>query len=146
VWQEGNNTAGKDVSMVNLELNQAAVLIGHPTAGTSNPILQCSLGRRVELYLPVGLEKRISGNINDIAVKMNTINSNGPRYLPISGKIVTELQAIMQLCGAKAELIAGGGVCGAEGAYWIAVTGTKEQLMKMDEMYEEVKWEENFLL
>jgi hypothetical protein len=127
-------------------MNQAAVLIGHPTAGTTNPILQCSAGRRVELYLPVGLEKRISGNISDIAVKLNSANASGPRYLPVSGKIVTELQAVKLLTGAEAELVASGGVCGAEGSYWLAVTGTGEEMAKMDAVYEGIKGEENFIL
>ena len=46
---------------------QAAVYIGHPKAGTISAVLQAVLGRRVEFYIPVGLEKRIYGDINSIA-------------------------------------------------------------------------------
>lgn len=158
IWEKGNTIFDvaddlksgdiifKGANAVNPQMNQAAVLIGHPTAGTTNPILQCSAGRRVELYLPVGLEKRVSSNLSELASKLNSSNASGPRLMPVSGKIVTELQAIKLLTGAEAELVASGGVCGAEGSYWIAVTGTQEQLSMMDEVYEGIKTEGNFVL
>lgn len=133
----------KGANAVNLEMNQAAVVIGNPSGGTISPILECNIGRRVELYLPVGLEKRISGNISEIAAKLNSVDATGTRYMPVSGKIVTELQAIKFLAGAEAELVACSGVCGAEGSYRLAVTGAINQLEKMDEVYEEVKGEES---
>lgn len=136
----------KGANAVNLETMQAAILIGHPTAGTISPTLQCVTGRRVELYLPVGLEKRIYGDINEISRRLNAPEASGARYLPVSGNIVTELQAIKRICGAEAELVASGGVCGAEGAYWIAVTGTAAQLDKMDELFESIRHEPNFIL
>jgi hypothetical protein len=136
----------KGANAVNLAAKQAAVLIGHPTMGTTNPILQSCVGRRVELYLPVGLEKRVTCNLNELALKLNSPNATGPRLMPVSGNIVTELQAIQLLCSVDAELIAGGGVCGAEGTCWIAVTGTDDQIKKMDELFEEVQGEENFIL
>ncbi len=136
----------KGANAVNLEDKQAAVLVGNPTGGTIMPILQCHVGKRVELYIPIGLEKRITGNINEIATLMNSNNSSGVRYMPVSGKIVTELQAVKLLTGADAELVASGGISGAEGSYWLAVTGTEEQLSKMDEVFGEVKGEGNFMV
>lgn len=47
--------------------------------------------------------------------------------LPVPGKVFTELDALKSLTAAEVELIAAGGVCGAEGAFWIAVTGEEEQ-------------------
>jgi hypothetical protein len=134
----------KGANAVNLEDRQAAILIGHPAGGTIIPIVQSNIGRRVELYLPVGLEKRITANINEIAALVNSTAASGPRLMPVTGKIVTELHAVKVLTGADAELIASGGVCGAEGSYWLAVTGTENQISKMDEVFGEVKGEENF--
>lgn len=136
----------KGANAVNLEDMQAAICIGHPTAGTISPVLQCVLGRRVELYLPVGLEKRISGDINKIAQMLNSPNASGLRYLPISGNIVTELVAIKIIYGVEAELVAGGGVCGAEGSCWIAVSGTDEQLNVVGTLLKEANQEPNFQL
>lgn len=134
----------KGANAVNLDSMQAAIYIGHPTGGTISVALQAVIGRRIQLYLPVGLEKRISGDINKIAVKLNSPNANGLRYLPVSGNVITELQAINLISGAEAELVAGGGVCGAEGSCWIAVSGTEEQLNRADELLKFAGQEPNF--
>ena len=51
----------------------------------------------------------------------------GYRLLPVLGEVFTELDALTALTGAEVELIAAGGVCGAEGSYWIAVSGNEDQ-------------------
>ncbi len=53
----------KGANAVNLDAKQATVLIGHPQAGTIGVIIQAVAGMRVKLYIPVGLEKRISGKV-----------------------------------------------------------------------------------
>ena len=134
----------KGANAVNIEDRQAAVYIGHPTGGTITAALQAVVGKRVELYLPVGLEKRILGDMNKIARLLNASDASGARYMPVTGNIVTELDAIEQLTQAKAELVAGGGVCGAEGSCWIAVTGTSDQLKILDDLMPALKKEPNF--
>ncbi|HLN89827.1 MAG TPA: hypothetical protein VK253_07150 [Candidatus Binatia bacterium] len=47
--------------------------------------------------------------------------------LPVPGEIFTELNALKSLTATEVELIAVGGVCDAEGAFWIAVAGEEEQ-------------------
>lgn len=136
----------KGANAINLQSKQAAIYIGHPKAGTISAALQAVLGRRVELYLPVGLEKRIDGDINDIARRLNSVNATGLRYLPVSGNIITELEAIKTITGAEAELVAGGGVCGAEGSYWIAVSGNQNQLRCVDKLIKDISIEPNFEL
>jgi len=136
----------KGANAINLKSKQAAVLIGHPKAGTISAALQAVLGRRVELYLPIGLEKRIDGDINEIAVKLNSTSATGSRYLPVCGNIITELEAINIITGAHAELVASGGVCGAEGSCWIAVCGTQEQLSEVDALIKDVAGEPSFEL
>jgi hypothetical protein len=107
---------------------QAAIYIGHPKAGTINAALQAVLGRRVRLYIPVGLEKRVYGDLNQIALKLNSTDSSGPRLLPVCGEVITEIEAIAVLTGAQAELVAAGGIAGAEGSIRLAVTGDETQL------------------
>lgn len=134
----------KGANALDLENKQAAIYIGHPKAGTISVAMQAVLGRRVELYLPVGLEKRISGDLNKIAQKINSPNASGPRLLPVGGSIITELEAIKIITGAEAELVAAGGVCGAEGSCWIAVSGSDEQLNKAENLIKSVCDEPNF--
>jgi hypothetical protein len=124
----------KGANAVNLDTMQAAIYIGHPKAGTIGAAMQAVIGRRVELYLPVGLEKRISGDISRIAQKLNSPNAHGPRYYPVFGNIITEIEALKIMTGVEAELVAAGGVGGAEGSCWLALTGTDEQLNKAEKI------------
>ena len=117
----------KGANAVDLMRKQAGVLIGDPKGGTIVAALQAVVGRRVRLIVPVGLEKRVSSDLNTIATRLNTPGAHGPRMLPVSGEVITEIEALELLTGVQAELVAGGGVCGAEGAVWLAVSGTEEQ-------------------
>ncbi len=117
----------KGANALNLEKKQAAILIGHPKAGTIAMALQAVLGRRVRLIIPVGLEKRINSDLFYLAEKINVPSASGFRLFPTPGQVFTEIEAIQLLTGATAELISAGGVCGAEGSCWLAISGNNEQ-------------------
>ena len=117
----------KGANALDLVRNQAGILIGHPKAGTIGLALPAVVGRRVKLIIPIGLEKRVNGDLNILAEKLNAPGAGGYRLLPVHGEVFTELDALKALTAANVELIAAGGVCGAEGGCWIAVTGEKEQ-------------------
>ncbi|MCW4022546.1 MAG: hypothetical protein NWF02_05230 [Candidatus Bathyarchaeota archaeon] len=146
-WQKGKTIADvvddlkegdvilKGANALNIEKKQAAVLIGHPKAGTISFIMQAVAGRRIKLIVPVGLEKRVNGDLYALTEKLNSPEASGYRMYLVSGQVFTEIEAIKQLSGANAELIAAGGICGAEGSYSLAVTGTEPQ-----ENYAEKLW------
>jgi len=117
----------KGANALDLERKQAAVLIGHPKAGTIGLALPAILGRRVRLIVPVGLEKRVSSDLYALSLKLNVPGAGGYRLMTLPGEIFTELDALRVLTAAEVELVAAGGVCGAEGACWVAVTGEPEQ-------------------
>lgn len=139
VWQKGKTIFDvvhdlkegdvilKGANAVNLETRRAAILIGHPQAGTIGASLPAHFGRRVRLIIPVGLEKRITGNLDDLATQLNEPGAHGPRLLPVQGEVITEIEAIALLTGAKAQLVAAGGVAGAEGSVWLAISGEPSQ-------------------
>jgi hypothetical protein len=62
-----------------------------------------------------------------LATKVNMPGAKGYRLFPVPGQVFTEIDAINLLTGATAELVAAGGVCGAEGSCLLAISGTKEQ-------------------
>ncbi len=124
--------------------HQAAVLIGHPQGGTAIAALQAAVGRRVSLIIPVGLEKRIHGDLLDMAALACAAGSTGPRLLPLPGEVFSEIEAVRLLFGAKAEILAAGGVGGAEGAIWLAVEGRPEELAACQKEVELIIKEENF--
>lgn len=117
----------KGANALDLLNRRAAILIGDPRGGTILAALQAIVGRRVRLLLPVGLEKRIPGNLEQLAARLNTPGAKGPRLLPVPGEVVSEIEAVSMLTGATAELLAAGGVCGAEGSVWLAISGEPEK-------------------
>ena len=96
--------------------------------------------------IPVGLEKRITGNLDDLAKRLNAPGSTGPRLYPVLGDIITELEAVFLLSGANATLIAGGGVCGAEGSIWLAIDGQPDELKSIKDIIESIQNEPAFAL
>jgi len=106
----------------------AAVQIVDPQGGTVMAALVALVGRRVQLMVPVGLEKRVFEDVHLLAGRCNAPEAEGPRLLPIPGSIFTELDAIRLMTGAEAHLIAAGGIYGAEGAAWLGITGSQEQI------------------
>jgi hypothetical protein len=158
VWQKGKTIFDvaddlkpgdvilKGANAVDLSSRRAAVLVGHPKGGTIIAALQAVVGRRVKLIIPVGVEKRIPGNLDVLAAKLNDPRMIGPRLLPVPGDIVTELEALQLLTGCASDLSAGGGVCGAEGAVWLTVCGEASQEKAAQKLLEEIAGERPFNL
>lgn len=134
----------KGANALNIEKKQAAVLVGHPKAGTISFIMQAVAGRRVKLIVPVGLEKRVSTDLYALTEKMNSPNASGYRMYLVPGEVFTEIEAIKQLSGANAELIAAGGIHGAEGSYLVAVKGTDPQENYVEKLWKSVASEPPF--
>ena len=78
----------------------------------------------------------------DLAEKLNAPSAGGYRLLPVPGQVFTELYAVNFLTRATAELISAGGVCGAEGSCWLAVTGTTEQESAAEKIFASVAYEQ----
>jgi hypothetical protein len=158
VWQKGKTIIEvaeglkegdyivKGANALDIVKRQAAILVGNPTGGTGMLALQALIGRRVGVILPVGLEKRVFGDLTAIAAKVNSPGSPGLRFMPVPCQVFTELDALTLLTGASAELIASGGVCGAEGAYWFAVSGTPEQENRAEKLLKSVSMEPAFMI
>ena len=120
---------------------QAAVQIGHPQGGTVMAVIPAVIGRRVQLIVPIGLEKRVFDDIHTLSKRVNDPETDGPRLMPLPGEIFTELEAIHLLTGAEPILIAGGGIFGAEGSAWIGINGTKEQVTAAAELIKSLSGE-----
>jgi hypothetical protein len=158
MWQKGKTISDvindlkegdvilKGADALDLQRKQATILIGHPKAGTIAVAMQAVLGRRVSLIIPVGLEKRVCGDLHALAMKVNAPGAKGYRLFPVPGQVFTEIDAIDLLTGATAELVAAGGVCGAEGSCLLAISGTKEQEEAAEKLVATVASEPPFTL
>ncbi|MBN1473542.1 MAG: hypothetical protein JW914_02910 [Syntrophaceae bacterium] len=158
VWQKGqtifdvvDNLKEGDVILkganaLDLENKRAAILIADSKSGTIGAALRVIVGRRVRLIIPVGLEKRISGNLDEAVALMNEPGGKGPRLMPAPGEVFTEIDAIELLTGAKANLVSAGGVCGAEGSLWLAVIGKLSQEKAAENLIKSIAREPAFCL
>ena len=118
---------------------EAGILIGNPRGGTVIPTIAAAIGRRVQILVPIGLEKRVEKPILELTRIANGSESEGARLCPLPGRVYTELDAIRTLTGAHAELLAAGGVFGAEGAVYLAVTGDEDQLNSLRMIWRELR-------
>lgn len=136
----------KGANAIDCSRKRAAVLIGHPQGGTVAAAIRCVVGRRVKLIMPVGLEKRICGDIDDIAAMLNEPGGFGARLLPAPGQVFTEIEALSLLTGAQAQLVSAGGVGGAEGSVWLSVRGEPGQEAAAGALMDSLLMEQPFQL
>ncbi|MFU2191821.1 MAG: hypothetical protein ACOX08_02525 [Methanobacterium sp.] len=136
----------KGANALDVHKKKAAIYIGHPQGGTILASLRAVIGRRVRLIIPVGLEKRVSTDLDEIAMKLNSPGAHGPRLMPVVGEVFTEIEAIFCLTGAKAEMVAAGGVAGAEGSVWLAVSGVKQEVAVAQKLIKSLSREPLFSL
>jgi hypothetical protein len=110
----------------------AGVLIGHPEGGTVGSFMGRLHGRKINLVIPVGLEKQVASDLPAAEAALLSASVGGPHTGPslwvLNGEIVSEIEALKLLTGVEATQIAGGGIGGAEGAVWLMVTGSDGQV------------------
>lgn len=138
----------KGANALNYETGIAGLLVGHPEGGTLGTIIGSAYGKGLHLVIPVGLEKEIAEDIQDLAQLINAepeVSRPGmPSLWPMQGEIVTELEALELLTGVEAHQIGAGGVCGAEGGIWLAVWGDEEQIAAAQALVESIQGEPAF--
>ena len=137
----------KGANALNYDLGQAGILIGHPTGGTIGAAIGTVVARRATLLVPVGLEKSVPGDLYETYQRMLQAGANGsgPVLWPVPGTVFTEIEALEALCGVEAQPIGAGGIAGAEGAVWISVWGTKEQVESVEALLETIHGEPPFV-
>ena len=118
----------KGANAVRAEDHSAGVLVAHPQSGTMAAAAAAVIGRRVTLIHPVGLEKRVIHPIDELARHANAKEATGLRLYPSPGVAYTELDALYDLYGVQAQLLAAGGIEGYQGGYLLSCDGEEERL------------------
>lgn len=119
----------KGLNALNYERRQGAVLIGHPTGGTVGAVIGTIAARRIRFLHPAGLEKSVGADLAAVAERVNAdAAGKGPTLWLVPGDLFTEIEALSVLTGVTAIPAGAGGLGGAEGAVWLALFGTAEQL------------------
>ena len=129
----------KGANAVHISSETAGVLIGDPAGGTVLACEQAAVGKRTTFIMPVGVEKRVELPISDLASFVNDCDSEGLRLYPATGTPYTELDALSDLFDVDVELIAAGGICGAEGGCWFQCEGAGEDIDSLIEYVKELK-------
>jgi hypothetical protein len=136
----------KGANVLNYDDNMAGVLIGGMDGATMGNTIGHIIGKQVQLIIPIGLEKLTYEDINELHLLASEEDYEGPRMWPITGTIITEIEALGVLTGVDAYLYAAGGIAGAEGAVRILVEGTDEEVEETRELIESIKGEPRYLL
>lgn len=139
-----NDVIVKGANALDVTAGHAANFVDHPDGGPMAAVLPAVMGRRTRLLVPVGLEKRVPGNLLDLANRLSAAHAKGPRLCPLPGLVFTELDAIFLVTGARAQVAGAGGVGGAEGCVWLAVEGDERQLGDVDTLMRQVLAEPPF--
>jgi hypothetical protein len=136
----------KGANALDYEGRIAGVLIGSPVGGTLGSVMGRIVGKKISLVIPVGLEKLVYGDINELHRLAATEDAEGPGLWPITGTIITEIEALKVLTGVDARLYAAGGVAGAEGSVRLLLEGTDAQVKAAVELVDSCKGEPRYLL
>lgn len=111
----------------------AGLLAGLPGGSAAGKAIGTLWSEGITTIIAVGLEKLIPGSIIEncqLAGRKRIDKAMGMAVgvIPLFGKIVTEKEAMENLCGVKASVIAAGGILGAEGASTMLIEGTEDQI------------------
>jgi len=126
--------------------NMAGILIGGTDGSTIGNTLGHIIGKQINLIIPVGLEKLTYEDINELYMLASDEDYEGPRMWPLTGIIITEIEALGILTGVDAYLYSSGGIAGAEGAVRLLVEGADEEVEETLELVKSIKGEPRYLL
>jgi hypothetical protein len=133
----------KGANALNYDRGIAGCLVGHPKGGTVGGFWGPLYGSKIQLVIPVGLEKEIAGDIIGIS-RLTVENNSGNSLMPMTGIIITEIEAIELLSGVSATQIASGGIRGAEGAVRLLIEGSETEIAKTREIVTGLEAEKPF--
>jgi len=137
----------KGANALNYQKGVAGVLVGDRKGGTIGGVIGPIIARKICLLIPVGLEKEVAFDIEEVAGRIRESEDTRGKVtslFPMRGLIFTEIEALRTLCGVAAVQAAAGGISGAEGAVWLLLQGTEDQVSQALELVQAVQGEPPF--
>ncbi|WP_430933893.1 hypothetical protein [Saccharicrinis sp. 156] len=139
----------KGANIINHQKGQAAILIGHPTGGTTGNIYPFVQEKKLRFIIPAGLEKESSGNIDLMSryskIEHEKVDRKTPWLWSVKGELFTEIEAIKQFAELEVIHYGSGGIGGAEGAVSLLLRGSKGEINKALRIIESIQGEEPYL-
>jgi hypothetical protein len=123
---------------------QAGVLLGMENGGTIGKAVGHVMAKGIHFVIPVGLEKMVFGSVADHAGEMGIHRldycSGMPvGLMPLSGQVITEMEAMEQLAHVEVFHVASGGVSEGEGSVALVIKGEKDQVERILDIYNLLK-------
>ncbi|MDD5509196.1 MAG: hypothetical protein PHI12_00035 [Dehalococcoidales bacterium] len=143
-----NDVFIKGCNILNYEKRIAGVLKGSGTGGTIGATIEVIKRNKINLVLPVGIEKSSGADIYSIRKELEegvTWRGSLLRLEPLTGTIVTEIEALEILTGVKAIQVSAGGIGGAEGSVRLLLKGKEGQVQEAEDLIEDIQGEPPFL-
>jgi hypothetical protein len=142
---EKGDAVVKGASAVDPEGN-VGVLASNPQAGTIGALISFIAVRGLPVIFPVGLEKLVPSVAEAAAgwgqLTLHRSMGENVWLFPVAcGLVITEIQALGILAGAKARHVASGGIGGSEGAVVLLMEGSEADIDKAWEIVSGVKGE-----
>jgi hypothetical protein len=125
---------------------RAAMITG--SAGGSNPGASLSFwySEGVPMLIPVGIEKMIPGNLDEIISRTGRRGKDlswgmAVGLLPLKGEIITEIEAVRLLTGVECQAIGAGGLFEAQGSVTLEAWGEDIKIDNLIEIIKKIKCE-----
>ena len=131
----------KGANALDYSRQKAGIMIGASNGGTIGTVIGHVVGKSGQLIIPVGLEKLVYEDIDRLHRRLQCACSDSWRLFPVTGTIVTEIEALRALTGVDAVLAGAGGIGGAEGCVALHLSGTGAQVDSALALIEEVHGE-----
>lgn len=148
-----NNASNTDIivkgaNAINYARSTAGILIKHPEGGTIQSVVKALYGKRCKLLIPVGLEKEVSFDLDEMSELMSESDCtpDTPRMFSIRTELFTEIEAIKSLSEYKVSAyhIATGGIFGAQGAVRLLLEGEEDSVLEMIELLKSFSCDDEF--
>lgn len=156
VWEDADGKlrdiapalAGDDLVIIGANIvdthGNAAMMLGQALGGEPGTAVAGIFGQGCRVIIPAGLEKLVPGTVQEAvrnAGRAGVEKSMGMTVglVPLVGTVVTEVDALRMLSGARCTVVGRGGVCGAEGGSTIMAEGSPEQAGAAWYLVQEIK-------
>ncbi|MFX1515377.1 MAG: hypothetical protein ACFFC6_03650 [Promethearchaeota archaeon] len=124
----------------------AGVLCAHPAGGTIGIVYARAVARGIKILVPISVGKMIPYSVTDIVSDLGGQRAiDYVRGMPVGlfpivgGEIFSEIEAIQTLGMVEVYPIGAGGVYGGAGATIFELSGIKEEVKKIIDLYEKIK-------
>lgn len=133
----------KGGNALNYSKKQVGILIAHPQSGTIGGTIGTIIAQKINLLIPIGLEKLVFEDIFEISFQLSK-SIKTLSMMPVTGTIFTEIEAIKSFAKIDSKLISAGGIFGAEGSIKLLLSGETEEIEKILKLLETIFGEPSF--